>query len=69
MLPMLTSVPDILHFATDPDPALRICTSDYYFYSAYYFLKEHLNHSSQLKSHKSHKNNRNQGGFLTIFDW
>jgi hypothetical protein len=31
MLPMLTSVQDILHFATDPDPALRIRTSDYTF--------------------------------------
>jgi hypothetical protein len=61
MLPMLTSVPDILHFATDPDPGLRIRTSDYYFYSAYYFLKVHLNHSSQQKSHK---NSRNQGVFL-----
>jgi hypothetical protein len=58
----------------DPDPALFVCglqdvNEKYFFISkfyAYYFMKVHLHHSSQIKVIKKSQNSRNNM-FLTSF--
>jgi hypothetical protein len=70
--PHMTRVADPWHFGVDPDPAIfvidlrnarkklekKIFNT---IFSAYYFLKVHLQHFSKIKSQKESQNSRNQG--------